>query len=272
MEVELFSDETQTSRSRAVLKLFDRRFASQVRADYKIGPLTIAKEKAFSHFVNGGHALQFLDRLRNDDDFEEPEEGWDMGQNEVYLYDLCHSMYETELEVYKTLQKLQGQEIPLLLGAVRLQPSSTEGGTQISKEGPPSSSDATPDSSIASSRQKQNSLEEKSTSMEHENSSSLHKMQKSLMEITSSPTTKLFEVEGLLLEYIEGYTLSEMANLAPMDDWGRICDQAVKVIRLLDDYSIRNEDVRPSNVMVSPTSSESYRIVMLDFAQCSTLR
>lgn len=43
------------------------------------------------------------------------------------------------------------------------------------------------------------------------------------------------------------------------------------MIRLLDDFSILNTDVRPSNIMINqsvPEKEEKYRVVMLDFGQC----
>jgi len=48
-----------------------------------------------------------------------------------------------------------------------------------------------------------------------------------------------------------------------------ICNQAVKVVRLLDDYFIRNEDVRPSNIVISELPSNGYRVVMIDFGECT---
>jgi hypothetical protein len=43
----------------------------------------------------------------------------------------------------------------------------------------------------------------------------------------------------------------------------------VQVVRLLDDFDIRNDDTRHANIMISPMPSESkYRVVMLDFGHC----
>ncbi|TGO25128.1 hypothetical protein BPAE_0087g00350 [Botrytis paeoniae] len=193
MEVELLN---QPDNERAVLKVFDRRFASQLRADYKIGPSTIAKETA-------------------DEDFEEPEEGWAMGQNEAYLYDLCLDMYEAEATVYQKLEHLQGKEIPQLMARVRLKATTA-------------------------------------------------------VDVAPDNATDLFQIKGILIELIDGYTLSDLPTTAPKESWGEICHEAVRVVRLLDDYSILNEDVRPSNIMVTrqPTQ-DKYRVVMLDFAQCT---
>ncbi|KAF5867474.1 uncharacterized protein Bfra_010448 [Botrytis fragariae] len=211
MEVELLN---QPDNKRAVLKVFDRRFASQLRADYKIGPSTAAKETAFVEYVKSGDASKFVDRLRNDEDFEESKEGWTMGQNEAYLYDLCLEMYEAETTVYRKLEHLQGKEIPQLLAQVRLHATTA-------------------------------------------------------VDEVSDNATDFFQIKGILIELIDGYTLSELPTNAPRESWGDICHEAVRVVRLLDDYSILNEDVRPSNIMVTRQSTQDkYRIVMLDFAQC----
>lgn len=209
MEVKLLGRNT-----RAALKLYDRRFALNLRSEYKIGPPTSPKETAFGDFVKRGGAAEFLDRLRNDDDFEEPEGGWDMGQDETFLHDMCLAMYKAESEVYHKLKDLQGKEIPYLLAEVRLQLSSSQ-------------------------------------------------------ETTIGSAAEFFEVKGILLELIDGHTLSDIAKHVPREDWGKVCEEAVRVVRLLDDFSIRNADVRPSNIMISrPASENKYRVVMLDFGQC----
>ncbi|TGO55842.1 hypothetical protein BOTNAR_0236g00100 [Botryotinia narcissicola] len=178
MEVELLN---QPDNKRAALKLFDRRFASQLRSDYEVGPSTVAKETAFVECVKSGDASQFVDRLRNDEDFEEPEEGWDMGQNEAYLYDLCLDMYEAELTVYQRMERFQGKEIPQLLARVTLQATAA-------------------------------------------------------LDTVLDDAIQFFEIKGVLIELIDGYTLSDLPAKAPKESWGDICNEAMRVVRLLDDY------------------------------------
>ena len=223
MEVKLLNQNT-----RAVLKLYDRRFALQLRSQNNIKPPTPATEIVFCDFVKSGDASEFLNQLRNDDDFHEPEEGWNIAQNETYLYDLCLDMFTAESMVYDKLKALQGSELPYLLAQVQLPLSSSQ-------------------------------------------------------EIMSTfAAENLFEIKGILLEFIDGHNLSQIANV-PREDWGEVCEEAVRVVRLLDDFSIRNTDVRPSNIMVSRSSAseknpeknsekekkkKNYRVVMLDFGQC----
>lgn len=214
MEVKLLNRNT-----RAALKLYDQRFALSLRSEYKVEPATTATEMAFTDFVKNGGALDSLDRLRNDDDYEEPEEGWNTVENETYLYDWCIDMFKAETMMYDKLKDLQGKEIPYLFAQVRLP---LLGSSQDETMG-------------------------------------------------SCAAENLFEVPGILLELIDGPTLSKIANI-PREDWSEVCEEAVRVVRLLDDLSIRNEDVRPGNIMISRSPSEKpekkYRIVMLDFAQC----
>ncbi|KAM3081446.1 hypothetical protein ACMFMG_004910 [Clarireedia jacksonii] len=90
MEVELMGG--HLGNKHAVLKLYDRKFATQLRSDHKVGPLTHMKEERFRAFVESGGASKFVERLRTDDEFEEPEEGWNMAENEAYLHNYCAKM------------------------------------------------------------------------------------------------------------------------------------------------------------------------------------
>jgi len=164
MVVELLDMDPENSS--AVLKLYDRRFAKQLRDDYKLGPLTVAKDKAFWDFVKSGGAASFLDRLGHDDDFEEPDEYWDSLQYEIVIHNACHNSYKTEVGVYRKLKDLQGKEIPILRADVRVQACIPENEVEIMKMDP------------------------------------------------SISSANFFEVQGLLLEHIEGYTLSAMVDRA----------------------------------------------------------
>lgn len=232
MEVETETNLYQSRR--VVLKLYDHRYATQLREDNTAEPWDLAQEAAYSDYVKNGEAFKFLNYLRADDDLDEPRgnephgnepaenepegnspEGtkWNDQQNEVYLLDLCLDMFERECAAYDRLKDLQGQDIPQLVAKVRfpLAPSSAQG---IPRE--------------------------------------------------------FVEVKGILLEFIDGFTLGGLVDRAPREDWQAICDQAVRVVRLCDEREILNKDVRPSNVMVAPLALEqnAYRVVMLDFAQC----
>lgn len=200
---------------RAVLKLYDWRFAEQLRKDNKIEPWTPNTGSAFVDFVRSGRALDFLDRLRHDDDFEEPEEGWDTAENETYLYNSCMDMWKAEIAVYDKLQRYQGAQIPRLLAPVTLRIGPTYGDT-------------------------------------------------------ASDDTELFQVKGILLERIQGFTLANLTdNNAPREAWQTIVDKAIQNVHIFSDHNILNEDIRASNILVSPESNQGgYRVTSIDFAQC----
>lgn len=80
--------------------------------------------------------------------------------------------------------------------------------------------------------------------------------------------SKLYDINGILLERIEGFALCDLAESAPPEDWQQICDQAIRAIRLCDDKGVLNLDVQPANVMIAPLRSENaYRAVVLDFGR-----
>ncbi|KAH9974590.1 hypothetical protein BGW80DRAFT_1301467 [Lactifluus volemus] len=77
-----------------------------------------------------------------------------------------------------------------------------------------------------------------------------------------------FHVKGILLEYIEGFSLSEIHDHSPRSAWQNIVDQAVAIVNVLGDQNILNKDVRPENFMVSAKKDEKYQVYMIDFGQC----
>ncbi|MCJ1422986.1 hypothetical protein MMC29_000867 [Sticta canariensis] len=78
-----------------------------------------------------------------------------------------------------------------------------------------------------------------------------------------------YKIKGILLELIDGFTLSQLVDKAPRKDWQKICDQAIGVVQLCDEWGILNEDVRAANVLVTPLPLENaYRVVLLDLAFC----
>jgi serine/threonine protein kinase len=77
-----------------------------------------------------------------------------------------------------------------------------------------------------------------------------------------------FEIPGILLEYIDGFTLSKIEQKVPRVFWQQICDMAIQVVNIVCDHNILNEDVRPDNMIVRANkgSSNGYEVLMIDFA------
>ncbi len=78
-------------------------------------------------------------------------------------------------------------------------------------------------------------------------------------------------MKGILHQYLDGFSLSDLDKFAPQSTWQGIVDQAVKTIHVLNDNNILNADVCPSNFIVVPRGSPSekiYRVFMIDFRLC----
>ena len=194
--------------AQAILKLYDRRFSHQLRSDKRIEPRSEATEQAFVEFVSSGNAVAFVKRLREDDGFEEPDEGWSPAENEAYLHSECSDLFSTEVHAYDMLRSLQGKQIAKLYSTVSI----------------PLNSDA--------------------------------------------PKEALLTINGLLLEYVPGPTLSDMVESAPREKWQSIVDRAVNIVRDYSLLGILNKDVRCSNFIVNEAvpDDDQHRVVMLDFA------
>ena len=199
----------------AFLKLFDRRFADQLRDDNTIEPWEKDMEESYIEFVQSGEVLDFLDNLRHVKDFQEDtEDDWDEGQEEACLTYKMLELYTTEVGIYNELRRYQGSRIPRLYAAVNL--------------------DLTPPN----------------------------------VQGEVSRPEELFQVKGILLQYIEGFSLSDLPDRAPQSSWQNIVDQALSIVHVLGDNNILNKDVRPGNFMVSPKGDGEYQVFMIDFALC----
>jgi hypothetical protein len=113
--------------SEAILKLYDRRFAIQLRKDQGVEPWTEEYEAAYVDFVRSGGAMEFRRKLRAEEDVGDSGT-WSSAENEAFLQDYCVDTFEDEADVYDVLRDYQGAEIPVLLGSVQLKgsPSSSE--------------------------------------------------------------------------------------------------------------------------------------------------
>lgn len=197
-----------------VLKIFDRRFATQLRKDEKLRPWTSDIESDYHQFVLDGGASQFITELNNNGDIAQQGETWNSSRDEAYLYDHLSDLYETEVRVYDTLRDMQGNDIPQLLAYVTI-----------------------PGCSLA-------------------------EMQ---------PASQYIDVSGILLEYIEGFPLTDIADHTPRECWQSICEEAIQILHRMGDHGILNEDVKTRSFIVKKdTRAESrYKVVMIDFALCN---
>ena len=78
-----------------------------------------------------------------------------------------------------------------------------------------------------------------------------------------------FRVKGILLEYIDGCNLRDIVDHFPRSSWQDIFNQAIAIVRIMDDCNILNTDVRPENFLVC-TDPDGHRhpyskVFMIDF-------
>ncbi|KAB5547135.1 hypothetical protein GE09DRAFT_1288817 [Coniochaeta sp. 2T2.1] len=82
---------------------------------------------------------------------------------------------------------------------------------------------------------------------------------------TDAAEAKLLHIKGILLQYIDCFSLSKMQDHAPKSEWQGIVDQAVAIVQAIGDHGILNRDVRPDNFIVWRDRSGCYRVFMIYF-------
>ena len=69
---------------------------------------------------------------------------------------------------------------------------------------------------------------------------------------------------GILIEYIDGFNLCYLKTMAPQSQWQAIYEDAIRIVNLVGDYGVLNNEVYPENFMVK---KETFQIFQIDFAQ-----
>ncbi|KIK64201.1 hypothetical protein GYMLUDRAFT_221496 [Collybiopsis luxurians FD-317 M1] len=107
--------------STLILKVYDRRYANDLRAFYDIPELSEESEEAFRAWASSGSGSQrtleeWEQKRRADDELDiEPS----AEETEAYLATLLASYYENEVRVYERMASMQGNEIPRFFGRTR---------------------------------------------------------------------------------------------------------------------------------------------------------
>ncbi|CAD6583889.1 MAG: hypothetical protein ASARMPREDX12_001477 [Alectoria sarmentosa] len=193
-------------RELSVLKLYDWRYATQLRQDHKIDPWTQSHEDAYSEFVENGDAATFIAALDDGTD-ETDDRSWDPAHNEAYLFAFSRDLHRSEVKVYAHLKDLQGKSVPRFFASVHVNAFSTN--------------------------------------------------------------NPLFGVQGILMEFIVGHSLSKLAQEEPESTWQSICDEAIRIINFISDHGVLNEDVKPHNIILRrQAASPALEVFIFDFAQC----
>lgn len=188
---------------RLILKLYDWRYATQLRQDHMVDPWAQSHEDAYREYVENGDAAKFL--ASSDD--ETDDEPWDTSQNEAYLFEFSRGLHQCEVKAYGYLKDLQGKIVPRFFANV------------------------------------------------HVNAFSMKNV--------------LFEAQGIVIEFINGYSLSDLAKNEPQSAWQSICDKAIRAVNLIGDHQVLNEDVKPHNILIQQQATlPKHKVVIIDFAQC----
>ncbi|KAJ6149607.1 hypothetical protein N7471_000806 [Penicillium samsonianum] len=196
-----------------VLKLFDRRFATQLREREEISPWTSDIEQNYHQFILDGDAAKLVAELTADRDLPARNvDTWNSSQEETYLHDFMQALYETETQAYNTLADMQGNDIPRLFSCVTVPTSTTAQNTLLSEYS---------------------------------------------------------DIPGILLQYIEGFPLTDIATCAPRDSWQSICEDAIRIVNLVGDRGILNEDVKTRSFIVQSRPENQFHVFMIDFALCN---
>jgi serine/threonine protein kinase len=90
-------------------------------------------------------------------------------------------------------------------------------------------------------------------------------------DIKPPSSSEVFDIPGIIIEYIDGFRLSDLAENTDSSEWNRLVNTAVDVTgEILNDSDVLNEDVRPDNMMVcrDRTWEGGYRLCMIDFGVC----
>ena len=67
--------------------------------------------------------------------------------------------------------------------------------------------------------------------------------------------------------------MNDLVTHAPRETWQYICEDAIRIVNVIGDRDIRNEDVKPRNFIIRWEPVEGkFKAFMIDFALCEFRR
>ncbi|KAJ5158803.1 uncharacterized protein N7500_008454 [Penicillium coprophilum] len=75
-------------------------------------------------------------------------------------------------------------------------------------------------------------------------------------------------IPGMALRYVEGFPLTDIASCVSKDSWQRIYDNTIRVVNLVSNRGIPNENVKASNFIVETCPGNQFHVFKIDFALC----
>lgn len=222
--------------SECVLKLYDRRFSTDLREECEAASWSPHLEKEYQDFVRCGDAEEFFsywdaEKEACDDwsvAYVRNKRRWSAAKWEAYLQWVSTSMYDVEKKAYEHMTDLQGEDVPMVFGGVTL------------------------DQSISTQNEE---LEEVDSEMTKENSDSIS-------SIDPDEHPHIVSIPGLLLQHTRGFHLTDLHQHLPYQHWQSIVDSAIKVIHRIQDCGVLNRDVNTRSFIVDPLS---HKAMMIDF-------
>lgn len=106
-----------------VLKIFDHRFAHEIREAYRIEPYTDVIDKNVRTYISERKGMTFhaeLDEHEYLKAADPEEEQWTDAECELFVQKICHTMYKAEVATYGALEPLQGKDVPKCYGTFQI--------------------------------------------------------------------------------------------------------------------------------------------------------
>ncbi|KAG9580835.1 hypothetical protein KCU77_g12048, partial [Aureobasidium melanogenum] len=218
--------------SQCVLKLYDRRFSTQHRKDWEAAPWKPELEKEYQDFVGCGDAEEFFSYWDAEKERENEWSAayvsnharWSVAKREPYLQWDATNTYETEKKAYEHMAKLQGEDVPRVFGEVVL------------------------DQSAALQNQSDDGEAGK------DEAESIHQ--------DSDINPQVVNMPGILIQYIDGFHLTDLHEHLPQDCWQPIVDTSIETLHHIQECGILNRDVNTRSFMVHPLT---HKVMMIDF-------
>ena len=236
-----------------VLKLYDRRFAQGLRKNGKVSPWTPEIERQYQRFVDDGSASRFIASLPAEQGLGEEEE-----MNEDDEVDEWGAA-QREADLYNRIQIMYRTEAEVYR---RLQDVQGEDVPRLL-------------SHVAV------------TSPDHSSNHGMTSIYKA--DCASNLYLEYLTHPGILLVYFAGFGLDEIKTRIPRNMWQSVCEDAIRIINVIGDREILNQDVKTRNFIVYPVhnrqcslprdkndnnasdrtiSQNTFKVVAIDFACC----
>ncbi|KAK7420909.1 hypothetical protein QQX98_002473 [Neonectria punicea] len=83
--------------------------------------------------------------------------------------------------------------------------------------------------------------------------------------------TFYFQNPGILLEYIDGFSLSEMTSRIPNQPrcWEKIVEDAIDMVKAVNKAGVVHHDCQPRNILVAEMDQGVFQPYLIDFSQCA---